>query len=147
MSNDLSIFAPSFVVGFADKKGNMHTISAEGALFKGGAAVAALKDEALDSALAKAHNGKYRAAADILSVAFPSQAKAFAKLFNVAPEANKTTMHSFVHALSNAEAPAKGWSKKQVEIRTLLSALHNVPSLMTDEERAAADVARTIEMA
>jgi hypothetical protein len=143
MSNDITLFSQSFVVGFEDKKGTMHTISAEGALFKGGAALAGLKDAAMDAALAKAHNGKYRAAADILAVAFPSQAKAFDKLFNAVPWANKANFVAFTNALSNAAEPAKGWTKKQVEARHLLAALRSVYAV--DEVTAAQDAQRTIE--
>lgn len=145
MSNDLSIFAPSFVIGYEDKKGNMHNISAEGALFKGGAALVALKDEAMDCALMKAHNGKYRAASDILSVAFGKQAKAFENLFSAVPWANKNTFNSFLTALAGVAVPDKGWSKKQVEARALLGAILDIPSFRKDAETVAQDVARTVE--
>ena len=83
----------------------------------------ALRDNAMESALAKAINGKYRAAADVLAAAFPSQAKAFEKLFNTQPWTSKTTMTAYINALGNATEPAKGWSKKQAELRPLIGAL------------------------
>ena len=112
------------LVAFADKKGTLHSISAEGALFKGGAALASLKDAAMQLALHKASNGKYRAPVDILSVAFPRIAKAYAMLYaGTEPWKNKQTFTSFVDACIVHKVPEKGWSKKQAEARMLLSAL------------------------
>jgi hypothetical protein len=80
MSNSVTIFSnDSAVVNFANKKGDQFTISTEGALFKGGQALKALKDAALMSAKHKAEAGRYRAAADILGAAFPSLTKTFDK--------------------------------------------------------------------
>ena len=138
--SDLSLFVTNGLVSFADKKGAAHEITAEGALFKGGEALAALKDAALDIALAKAHNGKYRAAADILTAAFPSQAKAYAKLFQAAPWANKTEFASFIGAMENAAPGKNGWTKKQAVARSLLAALRGIPAFAR-----AADEAETVD--
>jgi len=128
MSN-IALFSQSGLVHFVDAKANAHELSGEAALFKGGAALAALKDCALDLALAKAHNGKYRAAAEILMVAFPSQHKAYTKLFKAQPWANKTEFASYLHAMELAEPGKSGeWNKKQIAARALLRALREVPA-------------------
>lgn len=125
MSNQIAIQTlDANLVAFSDKKGNLHSISAEGALFKGGAALASLKDAAMQLALQKAGNGKYRAAVDILAVAFPKVAKAYATLYAGKDAwSNKASFTSFVDACIVAKAPEKGWTKKQAEARMLLSAL------------------------
>lgn len=139
MSN-VALITQSGLVQFTDKKGAAHEITAEGALHRGGAALAALKDAALDLALSKAHNGKYRAAFDILSGAFPSQFKAYTKLFKATPWANKTEFASFIGAMENAEPGKNGWTKKQNEARHLLSALRGIPAFAR-----AADEAVTVD--
>lgn len=139
MSN-VALITQSGLVQFTDKKGAAHEITAEGALHRGGAALAALKDAALDLALAKAHNGKYRAAFDILSGAFPSQFKAYTKLFKATPWANKTEFASFIGAMENAEPGKNGWTKKQNEARHLLAALRGIPAFAR-----AADEAVTVD--
>ena len=124
------IFAPeSAALSYTDKKGAIHGITAEGALFKGGAALTALKDAALDSAMSKAVNGRYRAAADVLSAAFPRAAKASAVVLGQqATWHSKLTMGVLLAACGNMEAPEKGWSKKQAEARVLLASLMQLPA-------------------
>ena len=137
MSNSISVFAPSAcIVTFVTKKGDMKSISAEGALFKGGLALASLKDIAMDSALGKAANGRYMAASDILEGAFPTVAKAVWSLIG-APSANKASFCTLLGGLDRMEEPKKGWSKKQVVARGLLRALRTVPALAREE---AADI-------
>jgi hypothetical protein len=93
MTNAVSIFAAdTSIVSYENKKGDQFTISTEGALFKGGIALRALKDTAMLSAAHKAENGKYRAAADILGAAFPSLTKAFDKFIGLPTWQSKTTM-------------------------------------------------------
>jgi hypothetical protein len=135
MSN-VALITQSGLVQFTDKKGAAHEITAEGALHRGGAALAALKDAALDLALSKAHNGKYRAAFDILSGAFPSQFKAYTKLFKATPWSNKTEFASFIGAMENAEPGKNGWTKKQNEARHLLSALRGIPAFARSADEA-----------
>jgi hypothetical protein len=114
----------SGMVTFTDKKGKLGSISAEGALFKGGVALAALKDIAVDVALEKAAHGKYRAASDILAVAFPRTVKAFTTLYpNAQPWDNKARFTSFVQACDSAVKPEKGWSKRQDTARLVVAAL------------------------
>jgi hypothetical protein len=112
---------------FSDKKGNLHSITAEGALFKGGAALSALKDAALEGALLKAGNGKYRAASDVLCAAFPSIGKAAEKLIGT-PWANKSSMATLIGAVLRAEPGKNGWTKKQADARLLVSALSQLPA-------------------
>jgi hypothetical protein len=134
MTNSVSIFnADTAVVSYENKKGDSFTISTEGALFKGGIALRALKDTAMLSAAHKAENGKYRASADILSAAFPSMAKAFEKFIGLPTWQSKTTMALYLDKLEALDVPAKGWSKKQVEARGFIQALRQIKSL----ERAA----------
>lgn len=119
--------ASTAIVTFSDKKGNLHGITAEGALFKGGAALAALKDAALEGALMKAGNGRYRAAADILAAAFPSIGKAADKLIGTT-WANKSSMGALINACLRAEPGKNGYSKKQAEARMLANALMHLPA-------------------
>lgn len=131
MSDIVVFHSDSHALTFTDKKGSERAISAEGALFKGGAALAALKDAAIDSAIAKAANGRYRAASDILCAAFPSVGKAAENLIG-APWANKSTMCTLLSAIRRAEEPARGWTKRQVVARMLASALGNIPALKVE---------------
>jgi hypothetical protein len=109
------------------------TLSAEAALFKGGAALNALKDAALEVALSKAVNGRYRAACDILAVAFPSQDKAYSKLFKALPWSSKAEMGSYIRAMRLAEPGKSGeWNKKQVAARALLSCLEALPAFKVE---------------
>ena len=121
---------------FADKKGTLHSITAEGALFKGGAALAALKDAALEAALLKATNGRYRAAADVLCAAFPSIGKAADKLIGTV-WANKSTMGTLINAVLRAEPGKSGeFSKKQAEARMLAQALTHLPAFKVEAEKS-----------
>ena len=130
MSNSIAIFAnDSAVVNYANKKGDQFTISTEGALFKGGMALRALKDTAMLSAAHKAESGRYRAAADILGAAFPSLTKAFDKFIGLPTWQSKTTMGLYLDKLEALDAPAKGWSKKQVEARAFIQALRQIKGL------------------
>lgn len=113
--------ADSAVVHFAGAKGSLQSISAEGAVFKGGKALRSFKDMVLDLALNKANNGKYRAAADIIGTAFPSVQKSFVTIIGE-PYKNKSTFASFLGAVARVQEPMKGWSKKQIEARELVAA-------------------------
>lgn len=119
--------ADAGAVAFFDKKGNGHTITAEGALFKGGAALAALKDAAMEAALHKAQSGRFRPASDILCAAFPSVGKAAEKLIGT-PWSNKSTMATLIGAVLRAEGGKNGYSKKQAEARMLARALCSLPA-------------------
>ena len=136
MQDAVTIFAAeSVAITFTDKKGAQHSVSAEGALFKGGAALAALKDKVLLEAGNKAANGKYRAAADILTAAFSATAKSFEKLVGT-PWANKTTMGSFLGAIERAAAERSAAGKltaKQAQAMTLVKALRTIPSLAAED--------------
>ena len=125
MNTQVSTYTPSDVVGYTDKKGNVQNISTEGAVFKGGAALAALKDSVIELAYAKAHNGKYRAACDIIEAAYPSTAKAVVKLFNIEGPlwADKATFSKLVGAVACAKAGKNGWTAKQLKARPLAAAL------------------------
>lgn len=140
MSN-ITIFQQTGLVSFVDKKGAAHELTGEAAIFKRGEALAAMTDIGFDLALSKAHNGKYRAAAEILAVAFPSTAKAFEKLHGVIPWSNKASMLSFIGALENVKPGKSGdYTKKQQAARGLLSALRGIPAFAR-----AADEAVTVD--
>lgn len=121
------------LVTYSDKKGTRN-ITIEGAVFKGGAAMAALKDIALDSALARAVNGKYRSASDILGVAFPRTAKAVETLFCEPTWASKRTFAALVAGCVVAKAGKNGWTKKQDAARMLVHALVNTMELEPKNE-------------
>jgi hypothetical protein len=130
MSNSITLFSnDSAVVNFSNKKGDQFTISTEGALFKGGAALRSLKDAAMLSAHHKAESGRYRAAADILGAAFPSMTKAFDKFMGFPTWQSKTSMALYLDKLEAMDSPAKGWSKKQVEARDFIQALRTIKPL------------------
>mgnify|MGYP003661121794 CR=1 FL=1 len=132
MSN-LTVFSTdNALVSYNDKKGAYHQLSAEGALFKGGAALRALKDVAMQSAHSKAEAGSYRSASDILAGAFPTVARAVDKVIGT-PWANKSAMGTFLMALDRADEPAKGWSKKQIEARLFISALRQLPAFSPEQ--------------
>jgi len=123
MSNTVAIFADNaHAVSFADKKGNTFAISPEGALFKGGAALASLKDMVLESAGSKALNGKYRAAADILATAFPAHTKGFEKFVGTS-WANKTNFTAYLNSIEVASMPKNGYTKRQLVALDFIRAL------------------------
>ena len=137
MSNAIAIFAnDSAVVNYANKKGDQFTISTEGALFKGGMALRALKDTAMLSAAHKAESGRYRAAADILGAAFPSLTKAFDKFIGLPTWQSKTTMGLYLDKLEALDEPNKGWSKKQLEARAFINALRQIKGLERADHNA-----------
>jgi hypothetical protein len=128
-----TVFAQeSSALEFVTKKGDIRTVTAEGAVFRGGLALAALKDASLDSALNKAHNGRYAAAADILDAAFPSVTKAVLSLMGT-PSANKANMGALISGVERVKEPMKGWSKKQLAARHLARALRSVPAFAKEE--------------
>ena len=133
--NEITLFnnADSSTVVFMDKKERKFELSNEAALFKGGAALKALKDQALFIAANKAANGRYRAAADILAVAFPKQHKAFVGFLNCEPWANASKLSLFIEKCEAADKPAKGWSAKQHSARALMAAMREgIPALAAD---------------
>lgn len=134
--NNVTVFAAeSVAIGFTDKKGDSHSVSAEGALFKGGLALAALKDKVLLEVGNKAANGKYRAAADIIATAFGPTSKSFEKLVGT-PWANKSVMGSYLTAIERAAAErsnaGKALTAKQVQCMAFIKALRTIPALAPD---------------
>lgn len=122
-------------VVFMDKKERKFELSNEAALFKGGQALKALKDVALQTAGNKAANGRYRAAADIIAVAFPKQHKAFVQFLNCEPWANASKLSLFIEKCEQADQPAKGWSAKQQAARALMSAMRrDIPALACERQ-------------
>jgi hypothetical protein len=135
-TSTVTIFsAEAVAVTFTDKKGAVQSISAEGALFKGGAALVALKDMVLLEAGNKAANGKYRAAADILAAAFSATTKSFEKLMGT-PWTNKATMCAFLGAIERAAAERVAAGKltaKQAQAMAFVKALRTIPSLAAED--------------
>lgn len=117
------------VLVYTDAKGRSLSISAEGAIIKGGKTLMGMmKDAALESALTKAANGKYRAAADILAVAFPKVGKAAESLLGTV-WSNKTSMATLIKAaLLVSPSATKGYSEKQLKARALAEALCKLPA-------------------
>lgn len=132
--NDVTIFnTDSSTVVYMDKKERKFELSNEAALFKGGAALKALKDHALLIAANKAANGRYRAAADILAVAFPKQHKAFVGFLNCEPWANASKLSLFIEKCEQAEPGKNGWTAKQQSARALMAAMREgIPALAAD---------------
>lgn len=139
MSNAVIAFNSDFAVTFSTAKCEV-SISVEGARIKGGKALAALKDVAVDSALAKANNGRYTAAVDVLETAFPKVVAAVRTLHGV-PALNKFNFMCVLSGIENANEPAKGFSKRQLAAQSLVRTLRNNPALAK-----AADERLVIEM-
>jgi hypothetical protein len=133
--NDISVFSTdsTSTVVYVDKKERRFELSNEAALFKGGQALKALKDVALQVAGNKAASGRYRAAADILAVAFPKQHKAFVGFLNCEPWANSSKMCLFIEKCEQAEPGKNGWTAKQQSARALMQAMRQaIPALKAD---------------
>lgn len=139
MTNSIQLFTQdNSAITYHNKKGDAFNISTEGALFKGGQAIAALKDAAQLSALHKAESGRYRAASDIVSAAFPSMAKAFEKFIGVEPWSSKTTMGLYLDKVE-AMRPTnevKGFTAKQVKAREFIGLLRTIKALERAEDNA-----------
>lgn len=120
-------------VDYTDKKGRVHGLTVEGAMFGPSAAVAAARSEAVQSATVKAAHGKYRAAAEILAGAFPTKARAFEKFHGEEPAwANKARFTAFVLGVATATQGKNGWTAKQSEARLLIVALGKLPGFQID---------------
>lgn len=139
MSTAITVFSSDSAVVFNTKKGDVLAISPEGALFKGGAALASLKDAALDSAMAKAANGRYGPAVDILETAFPKIGKAVLALVGL-PGLNKANFMTLMGGIERAQEPEKGFTKRQLVVRSMVRTLRNVPALALETD------VRTIDM-
>lgn len=135
MTNSIAIFAnDTAVVSFQNKKGDNFSASTEGALFKGGAALRALKDTAKLSAYNKAESGRYRAAAEIVGAAFPAINKAFESFMDAPAWSSKTSM---LILLGKVEAfrpkEGKDFTVKQKEVLGFISALRGINALVSDK--------------
>ena len=140
MSTAITVFSSDSAVVYNTKKGDVMHTSPEGALFKGGAALASLKDAALDSAIAKAANGRYGPAVDILETAFPKVAKAVVALVGM-PGLNKANFVTLLGGIERTQEPEKGFTKRQLAARAVVRTLRNVPALAAEVDT------RTVEMA
>lgn len=132
---EIAVFstASTDTVVYMDKKERKFELSSEAALFKGGQALKALKDVALQVAGNKAASGRYRAAADILAVAFPKQHKAFVQFLNCEPWANATKFALFIEKCETAEPGKNGWTAKQQSARALMQAMRQaIPALAAE---------------
>lgn len=132
MTNAITVFNDaSATVVFTTKKGDVRATSPEGALFIGGLALASLKDAALESAVIKASQGRYQAAADILGAAFPKVLKACVVVLGSVSQ-NKTKFGEFLGAIERTQEPEKGWSKKQDTALAVLRNLRRIPALAVE---------------
>lgn len=138
MQNEITTFVQSGLVTFDAGKSGVAQLTIEAAMFKGGKAGAAVRDMGPELALNKAVSGRYRAAAEILGVAFASQSKAFAKLYGTEPWANKDTFKSYLTAMERATPGKNGYTAKQSTARALMAALRQLPAFKV--ESAATDV-------
>ena len=117
---------------FETKKG-MKEITAEGACFKGGKALVALRDAAAEAALSKAMNGRYRAAADIVATLLKAtEVTGFDKFVMHGKQwglMNKNDFQRLCAAALLADLPKSGkWNDKQQVSRELAQAyLHAHP--------------------
>jgi len=120
MTTDITIFETSTsLVNFTTKKGAELSLTPEGALYKGGVALASLKSTAMLSAHAKACNGKYRAAAEIIGAVFPKIMKVCTSFFGPGAPVyfNKINMTIFLNRVASETEPVlKGWTDKQASM-------------------------------
>jgi len=135
MTNSVAIFSnDTAVVSYSNKKGDQFTTSIEGALFKGGRALASLKDAAKLSAYNKAESGRYRAASDILGASFPTLAKAFEKGTGMAAWNSKFSMGLFLDRLeSYRPKEGKDFTQKQRDALDFVAALRGLNALASDK--------------
>lgn len=133
MASNLTVFSADSCIVYNTKKGDVVSTSPEGALFKGAAALASLKDVALDSAITKALNGRYQVAVDVLGASFPKVAKATNDLLGL-PGLNKANFTAFLRGIDRCQAPAKGFSKKQVVARSVAIAILAGMGLATETD-------------
>lgn len=134
--NEITTFGSgSETIVYANKKGERFELSNEAALFKGGQALKELKEEALRIAGNKAANGRYRAAADIIAVAFAKQHKAFVQFLNCEPWANAAKLSLFIEKCEQAEPGKNGWTAKQNSARMLMAAMRrDIPALAAERQ-------------
>lgn len=113
------------LVNWTDKRGNYKSLTTEGAIFKGGQALQALRGTAAEVALVKALKGRYTSAADIIGAKFPAVLKAAEKLEPRGPGANKSIFLSFLNAVLREQPKdaAKGWNPQQALARELAQVL------------------------
>lgn len=140
MASTLTVFSTDCAIVYNTKKGDVLQTSPEGALFRGGAALASLKDAALDSAIAKAANGRYQPVVDILEIAFPKVSKATLALVGL-PGLNKANFTTFIGGIERAPEGKNGFTKRQVVAQAIVRTLRTVPALASEVDN------RTVEMA
>jgi len=134
MTNEISTLMNDSLVAFASKKGDLQQITAEGAVFKGGVALAALKDSLLEVALIKAGHGKYRAASDILVAAYPAVAKKVEGYHETPAWAKKFVFLDLVKKCDAALPGKNGYTKRQQTCRLFLAALKNTLGVVAPAE-------------
>jgi len=141
MANNLTVFSDNYAVAFNTKKG-IASISAEGAIVKGGAALAALRDVAVDSAVAKALNGRYGPATDVVGGAFPRVLASCTSLVGH-PCMNKANFVTFLRGVGRVAPSAKGFSKKQEAARAMARGL--LDGMGVTEDIAHTSAAMTVD--
>ena len=112
----------SHAVTYAGPKGVEKSIHVVSSIIVGGKALKACRDVATVAAVKAAESGRYRAAADVLSDAFPKAAKGFAEYVG-SPWANKAAFTLFLTKIDAVQPGTKGWTKKQVTARDMRTAL------------------------
>lgn len=121
------------LVAYSDKKGILHNVTGEAAVFKGGEAIKALREIALITAGNKAMNGRFRAAAEILGVAFPRTLKAYREFMGCEPYENASRFAVFVERCEVAAPGKNGFTRNQLSARTLIAAMRkDVPALKVE---------------
>ncbi len=123
-----NVIPGEFNVAYATKNGAVQTLSLEGAIHRGGAALTALKTVASDSAAVKAANGRYGPAADILAGCFPAIDKAVRALHGI-PSLNAENFRALLSGIERAPEPKKGFSKKQMGCKALVAELRTIKAL------------------
>lgn len=123
-----NVIPGEFNVAYATRGGAVQTLSLEGAIHRGGAALTALKTVAADSAATKAANGRYGPAADILAGCFPAVDKAVRALHGI-PSLNAENFRALLSGIERAPEPKKGFSKKQVAAKGMVAELRAIKAL------------------
>jgi hypothetical protein len=125
------------VVSFETKKGTS-ALTVEGAIFKGGKALAAVRSAAAEVALNKALGGRYRSAAELIATSLPASFMNGFQKFAGDPSANKMLFTIFCEKVLG-EMPkneAKGWTEKQQEARSVARAFIDEVARVAAEKAA-----------
>lgn len=108
---------------YTDKKGALHAVSPEFAIFKGGIALAGTYDPIVQSCLKKALDGNYFKAGDLVNAVYPTVFKNTEKFIKDDPRRTKINFLTLVgQVLGTKPKDGKAYSVKQAHVQDLCKA-------------------------